>query len=68
MVLANLRDSGFMGRILDNTSHDFHGLSRRFSEVAERRAKYIVLPTSAQDVSIAIKFATRFVQCATIHT
>lgn len=61
MAEAKLRDLGFMGRILDNTSHDFQGLSRRFSAVAEARARYIVLPTSVQDVSVAVKFATRFV-------
>lgn len=61
MAGVKLRDLGFTGRILDSASQDFQDLLRRFSEVAERRARYIVLPSSAQDVSLAIKFATKFV-------
>lgn len=61
MADVNLRDLGFMGRIVSSKSQDFDSLLRRFSAVAERRARYVVLPTSAQDVSLAIKFATRFV-------
>ncbi|KAL2275238.1 hypothetical protein FJTKL_02182 [Diaporthe vaccinii] len=49
MAGVKLRDSGFTGRILDSASQDFQDLLRRFSEVAERRARYIVLPSSAQD-------------------
>ncbi|KAJ0120980.1 hypothetical protein J7T55_015719 [Diaporthe amygdali] len=59
MADAALRESGFIGRIVNSTSQDFQDLLRRFSAVAERRAKYIVFPASAQDVSRAIKFATR---------
>lgn len=58
---AKLRDWGFTGRIVSSMSQDFQGLLRRFSAVAERRARYIVLPNSARDVSLAIEFATRFV-------
>lgn len=61
MAEVKLRDLGFTGRIVDSSSQDFQGLLRRFSAVAERRARYVVLPSSAQDVSLAIKFATRFV-------
>lgn len=61
MADAALRESGFTGRIVNSTSQDFQDLLRRFSAVAERRARYIVFPASAQDVSRAIKFATRFV-------
>lgn len=64
MAEAKLRDLGFTGRIVDSTSQDFQGLLRRFSAVAERRARYVVLPSSAQDVSLAIKFGTRFVHVA----
>ncbi|KAK2609982.1 hypothetical protein N8I77_003446 [Diaporthe amygdali] len=42
MADAALRESGFIGRIVN-----------------KRRARYIVFPASAQDVSRAIKFATR---------
>lgn len=61
MECTRLRDLGFMGRVVDDTFGDFERLSRRFSAVAERRARLIALPTSAQDVSLAVKFATRFV-------
>lgn len=62
MADVKLRDSGIMGRIVSSTSQDFQDLLRRFSAVAERRASHVVLPTSAQDVSLVIKFATRSVR------
>lgn len=67
MAGTRLRDSGFMGRVVDDTFDDFERLSHRFSAVAERRARLIALPTSAQDVSLAVKFASRFVHALSVH-
>lgn len=64
MAEVKLRDLGFMGRVLDSTSQDFQGSLRRFTVVAERTARYVVLPSSARDVSLAIKFAAESVHVA----
>lgn len=61
MSHQDLRDEGFSGEILLPGSLIFNDASRRYSALAERVARFIVLPKSTQDVSIAILFSRKYV-------
>lgn len=61
MAEIDLRKTGFSGRIIGPTAPDFTESSYRYSAIAERKARYIAYPKSAEDVSIAIIFASQSV-------
>ncbi|KAF5010514.1 hypothetical protein FDECE_3331 [Fusarium decemcellulare] len=60
MAAINLRKAGFTGRLLEQESPEFKPASHRFSAISERKARFIAFPKSAQDVSTAVVFATKF--------
>lgn len=61
MVTAvdNLREAGFNGEIIDANSSGFTTASRRFSAIFNSPARLIAFPKTAEDVSIAVLFASR---------
>lgn len=61
MSISELRQVGFVGRILDASSPDYDASLIRANTAAQRRAKFIVFPTSTGDVQAAIKFARKSV-------
>ncbi|KAI8665701.1 FAD-binding PCMH-type domain-containing protein [Fusarium sp. Ph1] len=61
MVAAvdSLREAGFNGDIIDANSSEFTTASRRFSAIFNSPARLIAFPGTAEDVSIAVLFASR---------
>lgn len=61
MTASGLRNTGFVGRILDSDSPDYAPALRRANVSAERKAKFVVFPTSTEDVQFAVIYAIRSV-------
>lgn len=61
MSINELKQIGFIGRILDSSSPDYDASLARANVAAQRKAKFIVFPESTQDVQTAIKFARKSV-------
>ncbi|KAH6997370.1 hypothetical protein EDB80DRAFT_814593 [Ilyonectria destructans] len=59
MTASGLRNTGFVGRILDSDSPDYAPALRRANVSAERKAKFVVFPTSTEDVQFAVTYAIR---------
>lgn len=60
MVAAvdSLREAGFNGGIIDANSSEFTTASKRFSAILNSPARLIAFPGTAEDVSIAVLFAS----------
>ena len=56
MSVKGLPSAGFAGRVLEPTSPEFVDASRRFSAISQRKARFIVFPRTAEDVSAAVIF------------
>lgn len=61
MSISDLKQIGFVGRILDSSSPDYDVSLTRANVAAQRKAKFVVFPTSTEDVQAAIKFARKSV-------
>ncbi|KAI8649943.1 FAD-binding PCMH-type domain-containing protein [Fusarium sp. Ph1] len=59
MTIGELKQIGFVGRILDSSSPDYDASLTRANVAAQRKAKFIVFPISTEDVQAAIKFARK---------
>ncbi|KAM6511531.1 hypothetical protein FALCPG4_016536 [Fusarium falciforme] len=59
MSISDLKQIGFVGRILDSSSPDYDVSLTRANVAAQRKAKFVVFPTSTEDVQAAIKFARK---------
>ncbi|RSL44261.1 hypothetical protein CEP53_011305 [Fusarium sp. AF-6] len=59
MSISELKQNGFVGRVLDSSSPDYETSLTRANVAAQRKAKFIVFPTSTEDLQAAIKFARK---------
>jgi hypothetical protein len=59
---TDLTKAGFQGTILNPESAEYADASRRFTVLAERKAKWIVMPERTQDVALAVTAATKYVR------
>ncbi|KAK0109392.1 hypothetical protein ONS96_003206 [Cadophora gregata f. sp. sojae] len=57
--VQQLKDAGFSGRILDASSPDYAASLIRMNAAAQRNPKLVTFLASNEDVSTAIRFATK---------
>ncbi|PPQ72897.1 hypothetical protein CVT24_001494 [Panaeolus cyanescens] len=56
--MSDLQSQGFQGQVATASSPDYDKIRERYSKTAALKPAYIALPTSIEDVIIAVKFAT----------